>query len=200
MIGAPPPFHNPPPAPSGVSLKIADSVQRGFVICQQPAMIAMSEANIDLIGDGIQRECISLVALVLQRNPPIVIVPAHTRDRAMHSHRPSELFRARSDIQSMQEERPATGDGHHVHRAGGDVDDRGTGNAEQGRNAFHIVARNRNSQADPPQKRTLLVCIKRVHCIVLRRHENHVVVRSVDANLRHVQWLRVDLSVDLVGA
>ena len=118
----------------------------------------------------------------------------------MHRHRTSELFCARSEIQSVQEEGAATGDGHHIHRPSGDVDDRSAGNAEQGRDAFHIVARNRNSQAHLPQRRTLLVRIERVHRIVLRCHEDYVVIRPVHAKLGDVQWLGVDLSVDLVGA
>ena len=106
--------------------------QRRFVIGQQPAMIAMPESDVDLVLSGIQRQPRALVASLLQRDSPIIAVPACTGYGAPYGHRPAEFFGARSDIQRVQKEGAAVGRCQHIKRSRGDVDDRSAGDPQHG--------------------------------------------------------------------
>ena len=158
-------------------------------------MIAVAECNVNLIGRRIQCEGVALIAAILQRDASVRTIPASAGDGSAHPHRAAELFRARCDVQGVEVERAAVGNSQYVHGSRGDVDDGSAGDADRRRDAFDIITRGGDSKADLPQRRALLVCVEGVDRIILRGDEHDVVICSLDAQLRDVQGLGINLTV-----
>src|SRR5208283_1526483 len=101
--------------------------QRRLIVGQNPAVIAMSEADVNGIGRHVERQSIALVTIVLQGNYAVIVIPSVAIDGACYHHGTAKPLVPGSDIERVQAKHLMAvfnTVGHNVHHARGAVDHR----------------------------------------------------------------------------